>query len=951
MSTPAGYHPLQGSECRPAEQAQRVSAADPGQALSVTVILKGTAHAEDHQRVFAFARAHGLRFDRTSTPQELVLSGTVAEMNAAFAIELGLYAWGARTYRGWEGFLHLPVELMQIIGEVIGLLEHDPVAAGPWLPPSFPGEGSSRSGGREKRPIRSIAHWTSPKDGPAGPVTPGSYSILSSYDIDWLGTAGFGVMLDNFAASPGAFTTVRVMKALSSGKAELGSQVTNLAPALDTVWASAAAPATSAPQFPVNGPTIAGLIELTQRGLVPYVVLGFFPAGVYNNTMGGVPPQNSTYGPDSTYLATHPDDWGIILSNWSQLITAFFQALYQEFGAAIGEWWFEVWNEPDNPGFWLPDSQPTAPPDPAPLAYYRQLYQATVNAIAAADLPPQVKVRVGGPALMANTYTLDPNGIKTNLEYALPSFLDYVYYGGALNAQMPAKPPLPCEFISLHAKGDWEAIHLPDLTQGPGTGVIGTVEATVSQFTSQSPYAGHFKGISIVNNEADMRVGDGVPFYPRMTSQFPAWLTALMIASDSLSFEYSAQRVQFVSGSDNAHLELVGWQPPPSTDMDGPGSMNGRSAFGQQRSIMTAASSWEAGTPQTPVPPADLVKVPVYNFYELLRLLGDQHGAFVSGQQNFYPTSADSDLFSAITVGAPGGSLTHVCWVFCVYPTAPGDLPTSGATVGTPQSWSTYVEVIGLPTAWKKINWVQFQIGPAAAKGALVENDSFTVAQTGQPEGIPAPPQVNPQTGYWQYEMPLAPTEVDVTHAAFDAGTIRMHQELGLVQYMPDIAIENGVWQSPAPVNFEPYSSTVFWITPYDKSAAATPIAPTQASYTPPGAPAQPIAIAALDGANVVITWRYPPIDPNAPGFDPSDPLYYSFFYFEVQRDGMTISPVPAATTRDAPAWSYALRAMRWVDTGHPSTRNKPDYIYTIRACNASGTFGPMLQALPLAVP
>jgi hypothetical protein len=31
-----------------------------------------------------------------------------------------------------------------------------------------------------------------------------------------------------------------------------------------------------------------------------------------------------------------------------------------------------------------------------------------------------------------------------------------------------------------------------------------------------------FKGIAIVNNEADMKVGFDIPFEPRMNEQFPA---------------------------------------------------------------------------------------------------------------------------------------------------------------------------------------------------------------------------------------------------------------------------------------------------------------------------------------------------------------------------------------------------------------------------------------------
>jgi hypothetical protein len=142
--------------------------------------------------------------------------------------------------------------------------------------------------------------------------------------------------------------------------------------------------------------------------------------------------------------------------------------------------------------------------------------------------------------------------------------------------------------------------------------------------------------------------------------------------------------------------------------------------------------------------------------------------------------------------------------------------------------------------------------------------------------------------------------------------------------------VTNGAWLSPAAVDFEPYSATVFWITQHDTSLAATPAVPTQVAASNATGP-------------VVITWEYPPIDVNAPGFDPADPLYYSFFYFEVQRNGTTITPVPAPTTNDAPAWSFALRATMWVDSQGTSEDQ-----YTVRAWSASRVNGPFSPPVPV---
>jgi Glycosyl hydrolases family 39 len=942
MAIPRGYRRLEGSECRPAAEARRIGAEDPAKALSVTIRVIPAAGEPGGDRVAAFARTQGCRVDRTSASDEIIVSGTVAQLNAAFAVELGRYAWGARSYRGCDGFLHLPGEIAELIAEVSGLIEGEAGAGSPWCQPGpyrggrSPGGSHGGSAGDGRPGLRVIADWTVPNAGPSGPVHPGNYAMVSSFDIDWLNTPGFQVLLDNLAASPGAFKTVRVMKVLNSGTAELG--IAGLAPAADSVWPYNAAGPVPIPAGAFDA-TISGLTQLTQRGLVPYVVLGFFPAGVYSGTEAGLPLNTAeapyAYGPSQP---SQPD-WTTIRGNWSALVQAFFQALFATFGDAINDWWFEVWNEPDNPTSWAPDAN-----NPKPLSYYCQLYQETVQAITDAGLPGSVQVSVGGPAIMANSVFLEQGdfgiwapGAQTDLQIGLPAFLDFVYNGGT---------PLPCDFISVHAKGDWTEGELPDLSQNAtsGVGVIYTVESVVSQFTSQAKYHGYFDGKPIVNSEADMRVGFEVPFWPRMTSQYPAWLTALMIASDSLTSQYAANGAQFVSASDNAHPELTGWQEPASHNPSS-GAMSGEYTFGQQRSIMTAASSWAAGTPEAPVCPQDLVKVPVYNFYELVRLLGDQHGVFISGQNNFYPTDPNSSLFSAITVGVPSGELTHVCWVFCVYPT---DIPSPTDLVNNPvkplADRSSYVEVIGLPGSWHSVNWVQFQIGQAGKN--LPDRNSFTAAG-GNAETFPSPVQ-NGQL--WEYYVSAGSAPgTQLSLAGFNAGQVRANSELGLVRYLKNVPLTNGAWESPAAIDFEPYSATAFWITPYDISAAAAPTALAPASYAPPSGPPVPIPIAALVGNNVVIRWSYPPIDPNDPGFDPSDPRYYSFFYFEVQRNQTTISPVPA-TTPEAPAWSFALRATMWVDTAPPSS-GEVGYVYSIRAWSASGTHGPFLDSPPVVVP
>ncbi len=159
-----------------------------------------------------------------------------------------------------------------------------------------------------------------------------------------------------------------------------------------------------------------------------------------------------------------------------------------------------------------------------------------------------------------------------------------------------------------------------------------------------------------------------------------------------------------------------------------------------------------------------------------------------------------------------------------------------------------------------------------------------------------------------------------------------MVQELGLVQYMKNVPLTGNAWTTPAPVDFEPYTSMVFWITQYDTTVM--PATPVPATYTPPNGPVVSIPVATVVGGNVVLRWQYPVTDP-------SDPRFYSFFYFQVKRGDTVISPVPQpTTTKDGGrSKSFALRAAMWVDTADGTSGPQPgnSYTYTIIAVSASG--------------
>src|SRR5262249_23559727 len=152
-----------------------------------------------------------------------------------------------------------------------------------------------------------------------------------------------------------------------------------------------------------------------------------------------------------------------------------------------------------------------------------------------------------------------------------------------------------------------------------------------------------FKDMPIINDEADMRVGFNIPYQARLDERFPAWLCALMIAYDGLSTRYRQAGFRFFASSDNANQQLV------------------QTAFDGRRSLCTRASESAR----------DLIKLPVFNFYEILRLLGDKHGSLVTGGESFFP---NSEFFHVITVAD-----SHIASVFAIYPRSSTETPRARA--------------------------------------------------------------------------------------------------------------------------------------------------------------------------------------------------------------------------------------------------------------------------------
>jgi hypothetical protein len=227
-----------------------------------------------------------------------------------------------------------------------------------------------------------------------------------------------------------------------------------------------------------------------------------------------------------------------------------------------------------------------------------------------------------------------------------------------------------------------------------------------------------------------------------MEQNFAAWLTGLTIAYDALSSEYSPNAFRFFAASDNANQQLI------------------EDCFDGRRSIMTRASRSFR----------DLFKAPVYNYYELLRLLGDRHGSFVTGGNNYFP---NTDLFHAITVAD-----AYIGSIFSVFPRS-RDV--------SPAAWTLNYSIVDIP--WAQVNIARFQID-----GAL----SNAFAKAGGTLGIPFP-------------------------NAAGAQGIRQAQELKLfAPIQRNIALPGNKFQDTFTIN--PYTAMIYWITAVIPDKPADPV-------------------------------------------------------------------------------------------------------------------------------
>jgi glycosyl hydrolase family 39 (putative alpha-L-iduronidase) len=387
------------------------------------------------------------------------------------------------------------------------------------------------------------------------------------------------------------------------------------------------------------------------------------------------------------------------LSRWQTLVRAFLDRAVERFGAEEVSRW---WFEAWN--------EPNMPPFwRGDFDRYLDLYRATAEAVRDSGH----RVRLGGPAIA----WMPPRGDSADL---MQRFLEF----------LRAEPEVQCDFLSYHRKGIWTN----EETEPRLERLVAAAETTAELALRLVPErCAH--GLPLVNNEADMKVGFDHPYEPRMSERFPAWLAATAVVHAGLTARYAGRGLRFLAAADNANQHLV------------------REPFDGRRSLATRTSA----------APDDLVKLPVFAFYELLRLLGGRLGTV--GQAGDAPLLPRGDLHHLVTADEHriGALLTR--------------FPAEGAGDGPPLRLDYALRDI----PWPRVNLAVFRIDATHA-------NAFAAA------GRRMPARIDPGE---------------------EARRLRAAAELGVAAPLRSgVPVEDG--RLRVPVELGPDATALVWVTPFD---------------------------------------------------------------------------------------------------------------------------------------
>ncbi|MGG5824124.1 hypothetical protein, partial [Falsiroseomonas sp. HW251] len=102
-------------------------------------------------------------------------------------------------------------------------------------------------------------------------------------------------------------------------------------------------------------------------------------------------------------------------------------------------------------------------------------------------------------------------------------------------------------FVSFHRKGTWS-----DAEGEPQVDRLVEAAETTAQLALRLVPERCARGLLVINDEADMRVGFQHPYEPRLSERFPSWLAALAATHADLSLRHAAQGLRFAAVADNA---------------------------------------------------------------------------------------------------------------------------------------------------------------------------------------------------------------------------------------------------------------------------------------------------------------------------------------------------------------------------------------------------------------
>jgi kumamolisin len=325
-------HALNGSARTHLAGANILGKADPSERLEVTMRLrrrnqsafenhmsllaKGNAGQMSHDNyanqfgadpadiaaVETFAAAHGLHTVQTAPARRsVVLSGTVAQFNAAFGVDLQQVEHDGGTYRGREGEIFLPDALAGKVEAVLGL-DNRPIA---------------------KPHFRHQPHGPTRHSGSSNQPQPTSFSPAQV------------AALYQFPAGAGAGQTVALIE-LGGGfkKADLKTYFGKLGIAVPKVVAVSVDHAKNHPSGGANGPDGEVMLDIEVVGAVApeaNIVVYFAP-----NTDAGFLDAITTAVHDTTHKPSVVSiSWGGPESSWTQQALTTFDEAFQS-AAALG---------------------------------------------------------------------------------------------------------------------------------------------------------------------------------------------------------------------------------------------------------------------------------------------------------------------------------------------------------------------------------------------------------------------------------------------------------------------------------------------------------------------------------------------------------------------------------------------------------------------------------------